>query len=164
MLNEEIYWFGAKDQFTRIYGVVFLLLLLWWFLKLNLQGYRCGRCTHLPTQTKIALSPRALPKLHGLDHQHSHPTKGLLSLLLTHHFLVMDVDCCWPMHRSSPWSHGLLLWLLAYSNHHSTSVFVTQMDLHMHSQVHSFFSMLVHGNTFHSCGTLSVLRVPLLLF
>jgi len=44
-------------------------------------------------QTKIALSPRALPKLHGLYHQHSHPIKGLLSLLLTHQFLVMDVDC-----------------------------------------------------------------------
>jgi len=45
-------------------------------------------------QTKVALSPRALPKLHGLYHQHCHPIKGLLSLLLTHHFLVMDVDCC----------------------------------------------------------------------
>jgi len=45
-------------------------------------------------QTKIALSPRALPQLHGLYHQHSHPVKGLLSLLLTHHFLVRDVDWC----------------------------------------------------------------------
>ena len=34
----------------------------------------------------------------------------------------------------------------------------------MHSHTHSFFSMLVHGNTFHSCGTPSVPRVPLLLF
>jgi len=32
----------------------------------------------------------------------------------------------------------------------------------MHSQAHSFCSMLVHGNTFHS-GTPSLLRVPLLL-
>jgi len=64
----------------------------------------------------------------------------------------------------SPWSHGSLLWLLAYSNHHSTSVIVSQIDLHMHSQAHSFCSMSVHWNNFHSCGTPSILRVPLLLF
>jgi len=40
------------------------------------------------TQSIVTLS-----KLHGLHHQHSHPIKGLLSLLLTHQFLVMDVDC-----------------------------------------------------------------------
>ena len=28
----------------------------------------------------------------------------------------------------------------------------------MHSQVHSFCSMLIHGNTFHSCGTPSLLE------
>ena len=50
----------------------------------------CKVATAPLLQTKIALSPRALPKLHGLYH----PIKGLLSLLLTHHFLVMDVDCC----------------------------------------------------------------------
>jgi len=53
----------------------------------------CKVATAPLLQTRIALSPRALPKLHGLCHQHRHPIKGLLSLLLTHHFLVMDVDC-----------------------------------------------------------------------
>jgi len=53
---------------------------------------------------------------------------------------------------------------VACLNHHSTSVIVSQMDFHVHSQVHSFCSMLVHGNTFHSCGTPSVPRVSLLLF
>jgi len=38
------------------------------------------------------------------------------------------------------------------------------MDFHMHSQMHSFCSMFVHGNTLHSLGTPSLLRVPLLLF
>ena len=38
------------------------------------------------------------------------------------------------------------------------------MDFHMHSQVHSFCSMLVHGNTPHGRGTPSLLRVPHLLF
>jgi len=53
----------------------------------------CKVATAPLLQTKVALSPGALPKLHGLHHQHYHPIKGLLSLLLTHHFLVMDVDC-----------------------------------------------------------------------
>jgi len=53
----------------------------------------CKVATAPLLQTNVALSPRALPKLHGLDHQHCHPINGLLSLLLTHHFLVMDVDC-----------------------------------------------------------------------
>jgi len=117
-------------------------------------------------QTNVALSPtsNAMSKLHGLCHQHCHPIKGLLSLLLTHHFPLMDVDCYWPAHRSSPWSVGLLLWLLTYSNHHSTSAIVSQMDFYMHSQVQSFCSMLVHGNTFDSYSTPFLLRVPLLLF
>jgi len=53
----------------------------------------CKVATAPLLQTNVALSPRALPKLHGLHHQHSHPIKGLWSLLLIHHFLVMDVDC-----------------------------------------------------------------------
>jgi len=40
----EIYWFGAKDQFNRIYGSVATCYLLQWILKLN-----CGRCAHLLT-------------------------------------------------------------------------------------------------------------------
>jgi len=54
----------------------------------------CKVATAPLLQTKIALSPRALPMLHGLCHQRCHPIKRLLSTLLTHHFLVMDVDCC----------------------------------------------------------------------
>jgi len=53
----------------------------------------CKVATAPLLETNVALSPRALPKLHGLCHQHSHPIKGLLSLFLTHQFLVMDVDC-----------------------------------------------------------------------
>jgi len=50
-----------------------------------------------------------LPKLHGLHHQHSHPIKGLLSLLLTHHFLVMDVDCCLTCVSVIP----IIIWFIA---------------------------------------------------
>jgi len=56
-----------------------------------LQG--CDSSTPSNKDCSLQL-PRALSKLHGLHHQHCHPIKGLLSLLLTHHFLVMDVDCC----------------------------------------------------------------------
>jgi len=61
-------------------------------------------------------------------------------------------------HRSSPKSPGLLLWLFAHSNHHSTSAIVSQMDFHMHPQVQSFCNMLIHGNIFHSCSTPSLLE------
>jgi len=60
-------------------------------------------------QTKIALSLRALPKLHGLYHQHRHPIKGLSSLLLTHHFLVMDVDC----HLTCTSVIPIIIWFIA---------------------------------------------------
>jgi len=64
----------------------------------------------------------------------------------------------WHTHWSFPLSFGLLLWLLACSNHHSMSAIVSQMDFNMQSWVHSFCSMLVHGNTFHSFGTPSPLE------
>jgi len=61
-----------------------------------------------------------------------------------------------------------IIWFVALAlglfNHHSTSVIVSQMDFHMHSHAHSFFSMLVHGNTFHSCGAPSLLTVSPFLF
>jgi len=62
-----------------------------------------------------------------------------------------------------------IIWLVAlaicpFKSPFHISVCHTNGHPHMHSQVHSFCPMLVHGNTFHSCGTPSLLRVPLLLF
>jgi len=78
-------------HWIQIFGLhVRCRLVLWWWPHCSTV---CKVATAPLLQTKIALSPRALPKLHGLDHQHCHPIKGILSLLLTHHFLAMDVDC-----------------------------------------------------------------------
>ena len=75
----------------QIFGLcVRCRLVLWWQPHCSTV---CKVATAPLLQTKIALSRRALPKLHGLYHQHCHPIKRLLSLLLTHHFLMMDVDC-----------------------------------------------------------------------
>jgi len=107
---------------------------------------------------------RLLSHLEHCPNQHCHPIEGLLSLLLTHHFLMVDVDCCLTCTSVIPIIIWFIVLALAHSNYHSTSVFVSQMDFHMRSQVHSFCSMLVHGNTLHSRDTHSLLRVPLLLF
>ena len=69
----------------------------------------CKVATAPLLQTNVALAPRALSKLHGLDHQHCHPIKGLLSLLLTHHFLVMDVVCSLICTSVIP----MIIWLIA---------------------------------------------------
>jgi len=81
------------------------LVLQWW----PCCSTVCKVATARLLQTKIALSLRALPKLHGLHHQHSCNIKGLLSLLLTHHFLVMDVDCCLTCTSVIP----TIIWLVA---------------------------------------------------
>jgi len=85
--------FGDVDPvWIQIFGLhVRCRLVLWW----QPHCFTVCKVASAPLlQTKVALSPRVFPKLHGLCHQHCHLIKWLLSLFLTHHFLLMDVDCC----------------------------------------------------------------------
>jgi len=104
----------------------------------------CKVATALLLQTNVALSPGALPKLHGLCHQGPH--------------LLMHVGCCLIDTQIIP----TIIWFVALAVSLFKSPFIVHAcctdGLHVYSQVHSFCSMLVHENTFHSCGTPSFLR------